>query len=102
MEIKLIEPLMKDGNSIEELSLNLNKLTGRDMIDAEEEARALGDNTFHPLNGQKGLAVIAAKATGLLVDDILSLAAPDFLIVTNTVNNFLFAWGLAAGMQSRD
>ncbi|MGF9907266.1 phage tail assembly protein [Brevibacillus porteri] len=102
MNIKLIEPLVKDGNSIEELTLDLKKLTGRDMIDAEEEARALGDNTYHPLNGQKGLAVIAAKATGLLVDDILSLAAPDYLVVTNSVNNFLFAWGLAAGMQSSE
>lgn len=102
MIIKLSVPLNKDGNQITELSLDLNKLTGRDMIDAEQEARALGDNTFHPLSGQKGLAVIAAKATGLVVDDLLSLVAPDFLVVTSTVNNFLFAWGLAAGIQSSE
>lgn len=102
MILKLSVPLVKDGNQITELSMDMHKLTGRDMIDAEQEARALGDNTYHPLNNQKGLAIIAAKATGLVVDDILSLTAPDFLVVTNSVNNFLFAWGLAAGMQSSD
>ncbi|GIO09671.1 hypothetical protein J31TS6_56990 [Brevibacillus reuszeri] len=102
MKIKISSPIEKNGEMINELNLDLTKLTGRDMIDTEFEARALGDDTIQPLYGQRALAIIAAKASGLLVDDILSLPAPDYLVVTNSVNNFLFSWGLVAGMQASE
>jgi len=35
------------------------------------------------------LAVVAAKASGLNVDDIMKLSAKDFTAVTLTVQNFL-------------
>ncbi|WP_338826268.1 hypothetical protein MTBGP_09680 [Moorella thermoacetica] len=101
MEIKLQKPFVKDGKTIEKLTLNLEAITGNDLIKAEKVARALGEEAVNPLFTQTGLAVVAAQTSGLTPDDILELSAPDFLLVVNTVYNFLFGWVLSAAIQSK-
>jgi hypothetical protein len=92
MEIKLQKPIERDGQNIKTLNLDLEKLTGHDLIKAEQEARAMGDNSLNPLFGSQGLAAVAARAGGIIMDDIMALPGPDFLQVINTVSSFLYGW----------
>ncbi|MBP2655892.1 MAG: Mu-like prophage FluMu protein gp41 [Firmicutes bacterium] len=93
---KLSKPINKDGNEISSLNFDFDKLTGRQIISAESEARLLGDKSTDLQFSKTFQAVLAAKAIEepLIIDDILDLPAPDFLVVTNTVSNFLFGWVL--------
>lgn len=100
-KIKFIKPLDKDGQKIEEIKLNLSELTGADLVQVERQARMQGDLTPDPLFSSEGLAIIAARVSGLLPEDIKGLYAPDFLSVTNTVKNFLFGWVLPESMRSQ-
>ncbi|MBO8136804.1 MAG: phage tail assembly protein [Desulfotomaculum sp.] len=100
MDIKLQKPFEKDGKTFEKLTLNLENLKGSDIVQAEQEARQRGDMSPNPLFSSEGLAIVAAKASGLIPEDILNLDAPDFLLVTNTVSNFLYGWVLPEKMRS--
>ncbi|MBE3586570.1 MAG: phage tail assembly protein [Thermoanaerobacter sp.] len=100
MEIKLRKPIEKDSKTIEKLTLDLKALTGSDLVLAEREARLRGDVSLDPLFSSEGLAIVAARVSGLIPEDILGLDAPDFVLVINTVRNFLFGWVLPAQMQS--
>lgn len=100
MEIKLSYPFEKDGKKLESLSLDLMKLSGHDIVSAEQEARMRGDASPNPLFSSQGLAIIAGRASGLIVDDILALKAPDYLLITNEVSNFLYGWMLAVPAAS--
>ncbi|OPX90281.1 MAG: hypothetical protein A4E53_01167 [Pelotomaculum sp. PtaB.Bin104] len=100
MKISLINAIEKDGQTINELTLNLKGLTGNDLTKAESDARAMGDTSPDPLFSAKGLTVIAAKAAGMIPDDILGLSAPDFLQVKAVVSIFLYGWLLPAKTQS--
>lgn len=101
MEITLKKPFTKNGKTIEKLTLNLETITGHDLIKAEKVTRTFGEEAVNPLFTQTGLAVVAAQVSGLAVDDILDLSAPDFLLVTNMVGNFLFGWVLSAAILSK-
>lgn len=100
MEIKLQKPIEKDGHKIDKITLELDNLTGDDIIEAEKEARMRGDQNPNPLFSSQGLAVIAARASGMIADDIAKLAAPDFLMLTQVVSNFLYGWVLPTLIQS--
>jgi hypothetical protein len=94
MKIKLLRPFKKNDVEITELDVDLENIKGTQIIDAEREARALGEHSPNPLFSSMGLAIIASKASGHITDDILNLTAPDYLRVTNTVSNFLYGWVL--------
>lgn len=100
MEIKLQKPLQKDGQAVDKLSVNIENLTGNDIMNVEKELALRGNTSPNPLFSTEGLAIIAAKASGQIAEDIFNLCAPDFLMVTNSVSNFLFGWALTTGMQS--
>jgi len=94
--VKLSKPIQKDNQEYTMLTFDFDKLNGRQIIAAETEARLLGDKSADLQFSKNFQAVLAAKAAqeSLIVDDILDLSAPDFLMVTNTVSNFLFGWVL--------
>lgn len=94
MKIKLQKPLQLDDKTIHEIELNLEKLTGADMVEADREARMSGIAGLDPLYTQEGLTIIASKASGIIREDLLKLSAPDFLEVTANVTNFLMGWVL--------
>lgn len=100
MKIKLKKPLTRDGKAVEELELRLEDLTGADVLSAEQEARMRGDASPNPLFSSQGRAILAARAAGIIVDDIIALSAPDFMLVTTEVGNFLFGWGYLVLPQS--
>jgi hypothetical protein len=100
MEITLSKAIQKDGQEIQKLTLDLDKLRGADIVRAEREARMRGDLSPNPVFSTEGLAIVAAKASGMIPEDIMDLSAPDFLLVTNTVNNFLYGWVFPTSTQS--
>lgn len=99
-KVMLRKPIEKDGQSISELELKFDDLKGNDLVHAERQARMRGDISPDPLFSSEGLAVIAARVSGQIPEDILGLAAPDFLLVTNMVKNFLYDWASPMNMQS--
>lgn len=97
MNIKLIKPLKLDSGEVKEIDLKLEDLTGSDILKVDLEIRAEGDpRGFDNVYNQKVLLILASKASGILIEDLEKLSAPDFLEVTFTVRNFLM--GLLGGM----
>ena len=78
-----------EGKTYTSLDLDLENLTGKQMIEAAKEAKGIGIvnpvQEFCPVF----LACVAAKAAKVPVDLIESLPAKDFTVVKTTVQNFL-------------
>ncbi|KYD02635.1 hypothetical protein B4102_0229 [Heyndrickxia sporothermodurans] len=101
MEITLIKSLTIDGKKIEKLNLNLEDLTGEDVLKVDLELRAEGhprgmDDVFN----QNVLLKFASKASGTMEDDLKRLSLPDFLEVTFSVRNFLL--GLSENQEEQE
>lgn len=78
-----------EDKEYEELSLDFNSLTGKDIIDAEKEARALGDNSPVPEFSKTYQAILGAKAAKVPIDMVMDFNVRDFTRVTMAVQNFL-------------
>lgn len=88
--VKLIKILKIDDKEIKKLELDLEGLTGEDILKVDSELRAAGiPGGFTNVYDQNVLLTVASKASGIIVDDLKRLSAPDFLEVTFTVRNFL-------------
>lgn len=90
-EVKLTKPIEIDGKKIEVIKLNLEELKGSDIIEVERELRAKGIQ-FNILSQETQLA-IAARASGIIADDLQKLHWSDFLDVTAHVQLFLIGSG---------
>jgi hypothetical protein len=99
--MKLSKAIVKDGAEIAELNLDFDKITGKQIIAAEKEARLLGDATLDIGYSKTFQAIIVAKAANesVIVDDILNLSGKDFIHITTAASNFLFGWALSANPQ---
>lgn len=93
-KVKLLKPIEIDGKKITEINLELEKLTGKDILDADRQVRLEGEGGLNPLYTQRGLLILASKVSGFIPDDLLALSAPDFLEVTAQVQNFLLTVAL--------
>ncbi len=89
ISIKLEKAVKVNGKAVKEVTLDFDKLTGNDMIQAEAEARALRAGEASVLASMKFQAIIAAKAIGCPVDDIFELGAADFKAILGPTANFL-------------
>lgn len=87
MKIKLKKAINFEGECITELNLDLDRLTGKDMIDAQKEIHSM-DVPIQEFN-KEYLAVLAAKACGYPTDLIPLLGIKDFSAITVQVQNFL-------------
>lgn len=90
MNIKLSKPFAFEGKEYTELELNLEALTGKDMINAEAEAKTISIIGSVAEFSKAYLAVLAAKAAKVPVDLIMGLSGKDFSRMTVEVQNFLF------------
>lgn len=92
MEIKLSKPIIFEGKEYTELTLDLDGITGRDLLKVEAEARIIAGSAAALVAelSKSYHAVVAAKAAGVPVDLILALPAKDFTKITVAVQNFLF------------
>ncbi|QPA33434.1 phage tail assembly protein [Thermaerobacillus caldiproteolyticus] len=86
-EVKLSRPIEIDGNKIDTIKLDLEKLTGDDILKVERELRLKGVS-FNILSQETQIA-IAARASGIILDDLQKLHWSDFLDVTAQVQLFL-------------
>lgn len=87
-EVKLARPIEVNGEKIDAIKLDLERLTGADILAIEKELR-LKQVTFNVLSQETQLA-IAARAAGMIADDLQKLHWSDFLEVTAQVQLFLF------------
>lgn len=78
MKITLNKGININEKIVTEIDFNLDKLTGKDLIDAEKEARQLGDQSPTVLLSMTYQASVVAKIIGIPVDDVLALPASDF------------------------
>lgn len=91
MTIHPTEPMAFKGAEVSELALDFDALTGADLVAAESEASAMGDNTPFIAASMRYQAAVAARMAGCPVDDILALPAADFKAVISPVMRFLLA-----------
>lgn len=79
------------GKEVTELAPEFTALTGNDLIQAEAEARAMGDNTPFIAASMRYQAAVAARALKCPADDVMALGAKDFTRVIAAVTRFLLA-----------
>ena len=89
--IILTKPVNIGGKEVSEISMDFDTLTGNDLIKAESEARAMGDNTPLITASMRYQAAVAARALQCPADDMLALGAKDFTKVIAAVTRFLLA-----------
>ena len=87
MKITLSKPITYKNEALTELDLDLDALTGQDLIDIENSFSAMGKTV--QLFSQGYFAAIAAKAAHLPQEVIKSLPVKDFMKITNNVIFFL-------------
>ena len=91
--IKLSETITVGNETLHELELDFNSLRGLDLLEAEKEARALGDESVMLTLSMTYHAAVAAKISVLSYDDVINLKGDDFTKVTNAVFAFLMGKG---------
>lgn len=82
-------PFTFEGKEFTEIDLDVEELTGKDLMAASKEARILGDVTPVQELSMTYLAVVAAKAAKVTIDMIQALPAKDFSKIKVVVQNFL-------------
>lgn len=90
LEIKFTKPFTFEDKEYTGLILDLEALTGKHLLDASRETRALGDTTPVAELSKTYSAVVAAMAAKIPVELMLALPAKDFSRVTLEVQSFLF------------
>ncbi|MBQ8693076.1 MAG: phage tail assembly protein [Synergistaceae bacterium] len=91
MKIKLTRELSVRGESLTELELDLDKLTGQDIIEVEKQIDTAGDGRalVLPEYSKVYLAAVAARALKVPREALNMLTARDFTRLTQAVQNFL-------------
>lgn len=89
MEIEISKPIMVNGEKVKEFELDFDKITGRDLVQAEIEARAKGDHTPAIFLSMQYQMIVAAKAIGVKYDDLLELPAADCKKIIDSTAFFL-------------
>ena len=90
MRVDFKKPFEFEGKTFDGLELDLDALTGQDLIDAEREASAIIGRPAVDID-KTYQACIAAKASGTVVDMLIKLPAREFSKITSEVQLFLLA-----------
>lgn len=86
MQITLSHPLKYKDTELDSLELELDSLTGNDLISIEDSLRASGITNLFT---QAGFAAIAARSAHVPVELLKGLPAKDFMSITSQVILFL-------------
>lgn len=89
MKIKLDTPITNNGKEISELDLNLEGLTGNDLLIAEDEMKRKGLNVAAWEYSREFLCTLAARALKLPSEALKTLSARTFTQIINEVLSFL-------------
>ena len=77
------------GKTVNQIVLNLEELTGNDLILAEKEYKLRTKGVAVKELEDGWLLTVAAKASGFKYGDLLKLKGKDFLTVLNKTRGFL-------------
>ncbi|MEC1744118.1 phage tail assembly protein [Schinkia azotoformans] len=88
-KITFEKPFKFEDKEYQELQVDLDSLTGGDLIDAEKEARLLGDIPGVSELSKLYLACVVAKASKQPVELIRALPAKEFTKATMVTQDFL-------------
>ncbi len=89
-KIKLSKPVQWDGKDLSEISLDLDSLTGNDLVAAEKEFLALNpDFVGVPSLNVEYQLCLAARALKRPVDDIKALPLKDCQRLIGALSDFL-------------
>lgn len=97
MKIVLSKPIEFNGVSHNELDLELEKLTGNDLIEAEELLRSRGITTGAGDYSRNYLLAVASRALNIAPDALRGLNAKDFTRLINETLIFLAVSDSEAG-----
>lgn len=86
MKVTLSQPFHYKDYDIETIELNLEQLTGRDLIACENSLRLINPNA--PLWGTEHVMLIAEKASKINSEELKNLLAKDFMKIQLAVLNF--------------
>lgn len=90
MKIKLRAPLVYCDRTYTELELNLDRLTGKDLLAVSGELRKAGvRDVLSPETDERYLLAVAARAAGVDQELLELLPAREFLRVKLEVQGFL-------------
>lgn len=89
MKFELAKEITFEEELYKELNLDLESLTGQDILDAEREFTLTGGIASVTETSKACLAIIAAKACNVPVELITTLPIRDFSRLTIEVQNFL-------------
>lgn len=85
------KPFVFEGTEYPSIDLNLDGLTGQDLLDAERDFTQSGGSAMVLATNQTYLAYVAAKAISKPIDFILALPAKEFSKVVIQVQGFLLS-----------
>ena len=100
MKIELTKPIRYKDTDIQTLDLELDDLTGRDLIDAEETLKARGKNVAAWEFSRSYLLSVAAKSAHLPAEVLEGLNAADFTRMILETGAFL--GGTASGASTQE
>ena len=89
MRIKLRKLVTWEEKTYQELDLNLDALTGKDLLAVTRELQAAKEPVLSPNTDARYHAAVAARAARVPVELIHALPARDFTRVTVEVQGFL-------------
>lgn len=89
MEIKLDKAYSIDGEQIDTIELDFEKLTGRKLIQLEKEFKKENKGELILVANSAFAAKVAAFCAGIREDDILDMSGKDFTSITTEVTVFL-------------
>lgn len=96
MKIELSRPISYKENELSELELDLESLTGYQLIEAEEDLRRQGITVSTWDYSRPYMIQIAARAMHIPSEVLKTMSAQDFVKVCNAVTGFLL------GMDSEE
>lgn len=91
-DIKLKRPIVVDGATIDQITLDFESLTGEDIEKAEAQFNAENPQNSMIMVKEMSkpfLAIVASKAAKVHVDSIRKLSAPDYAKITTRTSLFL-------------
>lgn len=100
MKIELSKPLHYKDTELSELDIDLDSLTGRDLIDIEDALQAKGKRINAWEMSRSFLIAVAAKGAHLPAEVLEATTISDFTKITGEVISFLA--GLASGDSMPD
>lgn len=89
---KFDPPWEHEGKTYEEMEFNFDGLTGRDLLNIEEEMKGAGSSTIIPEFDKAYQYRVAARAAKIGSDVVEMMPARDFTRITNRSRSFLMQW----------